>query len=130
MFRLRCLRWIQAILVCTVVGAYGGSSGGKITKYVSLSRHSHGEYESGDNGSSAGTSNDKGELGPSGLLLRGLRRTPLYTEIFLVSSLGMLAGVCVNVGARRFVRRDGGFWWLLGALLSWCFAIVLTCLIG
>ncbi len=83
-------------------------------------------YDSG----SAESGNDEGEFRPKSLLLRRLHRTPLYAEISLVCVLGVLTGLGINVGARRWVKGRGGWWWLAGGLSCYGLAVIGALLIG
>jgi len=68
---------------------------------------------------------------PINLILCRLRSTPLYAKIVLFGTLGLVAGIWINIGLRRcFLKQSGGRRLLVGSFLVYLITIGWVFLIG
>ena len=69
-------------------------------------------------------------IGHSEVISRSLRGLPFYADIVLFGSLGILAGVGLNVGAWRWVDRRSYVKWMVLGLACYGFGCFLAFLAG
>jgi hypothetical protein len=116
-------------------GYTGGSPSGLCPSFGSVSGYCS-EDKRSDNSKGACDPDEKRCHSPFSLavscirrLLGDLKRAPLHTQIVLFGTLGLVAGIGVSEGARRWFLNDHGWWrWALSGLACYCGAVGLDLL--